>query len=104
MTELSAQHVTLSRRCDAVGALMVGGRVVGQLRCEKAAGHDERVLVGLGQVIPGGYRQPEDEWQGTARYYSATPHAMTLEWTPEAEPDLDLFDPAESFDVEVPLD
>lgn len=89
--------------CGAVGALMVGGRVVGQVRCELDVGHDERVLVGLGEHIPGGYRRPEDEWHGTKRYYPATPHAMTLTWTPEAEPDLDLFDPAEPFDVDVPF-
>ena len=86
--------------CGAVGALMVGGRVVGQVRCDLEARHDERVLVGLGEVIPGGYRRPEDEWHGTRRYYPATPHAMTLTWTPEAEPDLDLFDPDEIFDAD----
>lgn len=89
--------------CGAVGALMVGGKVVGQLRCERELGHDEDALVGLGEHIPGGYRPPRDEWIGTARVYPATPHAVTLEWTPEREPDLDLFDPDERFDVNVEL-
>lgn len=89
--------------CGAIGALMVGGRVVGQLRCDREAGHDEDALVGLGERIPGGYRPPRDEWIGTRRVYPATPHGATLTWTPEADPDLDLFDPDESFDVDVEL-
>jgi hypothetical protein len=89
--------------CGAIGALIVGGRVVGQLRCDRELGHDEDALVGLGERIPGGYRPPRDEWIGTRRAYPATPHGATLEWTPEADPDLDLFDPDESFDVDVEL-
>jgi len=85
----------------AAGALMVGGRVVGQLRCDREAGHDEDQLVGLGEHIPGGYREPRHEWIGTKRVYPATPHEARLTWTPEAEPDLDLFDPDEVFDVVV---
>lgn len=66
--------------CGAIGALMVGGRVVGQIRCELEAGHDtEAAIFG-------------DEW---------TPHEARLTWTPEAAPDLDLFDPDEVFDVDV---
>lgn len=61
--------------CGAIGALMVGGRVVGQLRCERILGHAEF---------------PND------------PHGVTLEWSPEKEVDLDLFDPDERFDVDVP--
>lgn len=62
--------------CGAIGALMVGGKVVGQLRCEKPAGH----LVGE----PSG-------------------HGVMLEWSdPGVPPDLDLFDPDERFDVDVP--
>ena len=56
--------------CGAIGALMVGSLVVGQLQCELDAGHGET-------------------------------HRVTLEWTPEADPDLDLFDPDERFDVAV---
>lgn len=89
--------------CGAVGALMVGGRVVGQLRCDREAGHDEEQLVGLGEHIPGGYREPRHEWIGTKRVYPPTPHRVTLEWTPERDPDLDLFDPGERFDVDVEL-
>lgn len=66
--------------CGAIGALTVGGRVVGQLRCEREIGHDELAIV-----------------------HEATPHGVTLEWAPEAEPDLDLFDPDERFDVEVEI-
>lgn len=73
--------------CGAVGALVVGGRVVGQLRCTLPAGHDEARLGGIfgREQIP------------------ATPHEARLTWTPEAEPDLDLFDPDERFDVDVEL-
>lgn len=74
----------MTYRCNAPGALMVGGRVVGQLRCELDAGHAF-----------------EGEMNG--RKVRATPHAVTLTWTPEAEPDLDLFDPDERFDVEVEI-
>lgn len=73
--------------CGAIGALMVGGRVVGQLRCELDAGHGETIAT-------------------LARPFSRfepSPHRVTLEWTPEADPDLDLFDPDESFDVDVEL-
>lgn len=66
--------------CGAIGALIVGGRVVGQIRCEREIGHDELAIV-----------------------HETTPHGVTLEWTPEHEPDLDLFDPAERFDVEVEI-
>lgn len=63
--------------CGAIGALIVGGRVVGELRCEKPAGH----LVG----------EPSD-------------HGVMLEWGDLGEPpDLDLFDPDESFDVNVSI-
>ena len=50
--------------CGAVGALTVGGRVVGQLRCELEAGHD----AGLLAAWPNG---------GIARL--GTPHAVRLE-------------------------
>lgn len=70
--------------CGAIGALTVGGRVVGQLRCELSAGHDRA------------------GWENM-RWVDGTPHAVRLEWAPEAEPDLDLFDPDERFDVEVEI-
>lgn len=74
--------------CGAVGALMVGGRVVGQIKCELNAGHNET--------------NPHCS-VASCGVHEVTPHSMTLTWTPEAEPDLDLFDPAEKMDVEVPL-
>lgn len=72
--------------CGAVGALIVGGRVVGQLRCGLDAGHDDPDLLafdiyGIGSPV----------------------HRAVLEWAPEAEPDLDLFDPDERCDVDVDL-
>lgn len=85
--------------CGAVGALMVGGRVVGQIKCELEAGHDvarpEWPPLDLYPGFPIRGRIPAEP---------ATPHAMTLTWTPEREPDLDLFDPAETMDVEVPVE
>jgi len=80
--------------CGAVGALMVGGRVVGQLRCGLEAGHAEGI-----------FPRATSEPGAIPRVYqfAATPHRVVLEWTPETDPDLDLFDPAESFDVDVPL-
>lgn len=77
--------------CGAVGALMVGGRVVGQIRCELEAGHDEPTEISLA-------------WRPSRPLVMAgTPHEARLTWTPEAEPDLDLFDPDERFDVDVEL-
>lgn len=78
--------------CGAIGALTVGGRVVGQVKCELDAGHDEERFAQGGAslaVMP--------------HFAPATLHRMTLEWAPEAEPDLDLFDPGENFDVNVPF-
>ena len=72
------------RRCDAIGALIVGGRVVGELRCELDAGHDDPELLAFDIYGIGSEK-----------------HRASFEWTPEAEPDLDLFDPDESFDVDV---
>ncbi len=77
--------------CGAIGALTVGGRVVGQLRCELEAGHNVA-------------RELELPWRSGLRpTVPGTPHAVRLEWAPEAEPDLDLFDPDERFDVEVEI-
>lgn len=74
--------------CGAIGALIVGGRVVGQVRCELDAGHIEA----------------GESFDKIVGYVSGkTAHRVTLAWTPEAEPDLDLFDPAERFDVEVEI-
>jgi hypothetical protein len=74
--------------CGAIGALIVGGRVVGELRCELEAGHVEA----------------GESFDSIVGYASGkTAHRMTLEWMPEAEPDLDLFDPAERFDVTVEI-
>lgn len=74
--------------CGAVGALIVGGKVVGQLRCELEAGHDET-------------RVPYPAWPTYVT--GPSDHSMTLTWAPEADPDLDLFDPDERFDVPVDL-
>lgn len=90
--------------CGAVGALMVGGRVVGQIRCSRELGHDAGVKVRLGTTIPPELRGVEPiGYEHGANLYPGTPHGVTLEWTPEADPDLDLFDPGEHFDVDVPL-
>jgi hypothetical protein len=77
--------------CGAVGALMVGGRVVGQLRCEREAGHEGSTEVPLAWRLDRPVVMP------------GTPHRAVLEWAPEADPDLDLFDPDERFDVDVTL-
>lgn len=69
--------------CGAVGALMVGGRVVGQLRCDREAGHDTTAHA--------------------EKCEACRKHRAVLEWAPEADPDLDLFDPDEKFDAEVPF-
>jgi len=81
--------------CGVVGALVVGGRVVGQIRCEMSEGHRRecercRWDDGFGVGEPIGHDHPEA-------------HRVALTWTPEAEPDLDLFDPSEPFDVDVPF-
>lgn len=71
--------------CGAVGALMVGGKVVGQLRCDLDAGHDDPDLLAFDIYGIG-----------------SETHKVTLEWLPEdGPPDLDLFDPDERFDVVV---
>lgn len=81
--------------CGAIGALIVGGRVVGELRCELSAGHRRECQAcrwhdDFGSRAPLEHDHPEA-------------HRMTLEWAPEAEPDLDLFDPDEHFDVTVEI-
>ncbi len=90
--------------CGAIGALMVGGKVVGQLRCEREAGHADGVRVRIGTVIPPELHgvRPID-YDAGSNVYPGTPHGVVLEWTPEdGPPDLDLFDPDERFDVDVP--
>lgn len=89
--------------CGAIGALIVGGRVVGSIHCDLEKGHDEEQRVRLGEHIPGGYRHPGDWADNVTRIYPATDHAMTLRWRPEEDPDLDLFDAAEKFDLNVEL-
>lgn len=76
-------------RCGVVGDLTVGGRVVGQIRCELDAGHETWQL---GEA--GGYAWvPSD----------APLHRATLEWSTETIVDFDLLDPGETFDVPVEL-
>lgn len=79
--------------CNAIGALTVGGRVVGAVRCGLDARHVTKADASdmVGRIRDG---VPLD----------ATPHRAVLEWNIEAEPDLDLFDPAEHFDVEIPAE
>lgn len=84
--------------CGAIGALMVGGRVVGELRCEKDAGHADGVFP---RIVDRGYL--DGGIAPVVYQFAPTPHSMTLTWAPEGEPDLDLFDPDESFDVVVDL-
>lgn len=92
----------MTEKCGALGALTVGGRVVGQLRCELDAGHD----VGYNDVCYCGASMDDhnDPTHRPTPGPGVTPHAVTLTWTPEAAPDLNLFDADESFDVDVPLD
>lgn len=93
----------MTEKCGAIGALTVGGRVVGQLRCELDAGHDEERRYFFDTDSHPWPVSPESSaWDAAPLRLAATPHAVTLTWTPEAAPDLDLFDPAESFDVEIP--
>lgn len=92
--------------CGAVGALIVGGRVVGQLRCGLEAGHDVESWRDplFGHVNAEQYAAINREGNARAlEHVEPTPHRAVLEWTPEAEPDLDLFDPDERFDVDVEL-
>lgn len=75
--------------CPAIGALVVAGHVVGQLRCTEVVGHDEL------KVRNPGF--PDES-------YEATPHRAVLEWTdPEDTVDVDLFDPKEVFDLNIEL-
>lgn len=85
--------------CGAIGALMVGGRVVGQLRCELDAGHE----ISVGRLDNVDSLKLARERIAAGQPFAATPHRVTLTWTPERDPDLDLFDPDESFDVDVEL-
>lgn len=83
----------MAGKCGAVGALMVGGRVVGQVVCELDAGHETETIPGRCSCGCYGATRP------------ATPHRMILEWAPEqGGPDLDVLDPDESFDTDVPFD
>lgn len=75
-------------RCAHVGALMVGGHVVGQLRCELEDGHD------IFTIWRGGERNGER--------LTPTPHRAVLEWN-VGEIDPELFNPDEHFDVDVPF-
>lgn len=73
--------------CPAIGALVVAGHVVGQLRCELDAGHD------VGQLL-----------EPLGILSTPTDHRAVLRWTdPEDAVDVDLFDPKEVFDLNVEL-
>lgn len=75
-------------RCQDVGSLTVGGKVVGRMRCQLEAGHDTtRVL--------------DPAWP--TYIVGPSEHAGILRWGAEAEADLDLADPSEVFDVTLDL-
>lgn len=90
--------------CGAVGALLVGGRVVGQVKCDREAGHDVGPFPKLIQRME--WPSAANGWRSVPGRFmlEQTPHRMILEWQPEAEVDLDLFDPDEHFDVEIPIE
>jgi hypothetical protein len=98
-----------TNKCGATGAVMIGDHHAGQVTCELDESHVDRK------------RRTDHDFGGrsghchrctTTRRRSgefdctpipATPHRITLEWFDVAEvPDLALFDPNETFDVEVP--
>lgn len=88
-------------KCNAIGALMVGGRVVGQIRCGLDAGHDAPIYI-WHPSVPVKLRHIGEGYPAPLSHF-VTPHRAVLEWTPESDPDLDLFDPAERFDADVPI-
>lgn len=94
----------MSDKCGAIGALIVGGRVVGQVKCDLPVGHDEHAIVRIGHEIPGDFRTPGDWATSIDRHYPPSPHAMTMTWNPEEDVDMDLFDLDEHFDVEIPVE
>lgn len=83
------------RPCLAVGELLVDGRRKAWLRCALPAGHER------GREHPAAPRfgLPEHVERGT-------PHAVTFEWEDDEALRVDWpegYDPAEPFDVDVPL-
>lgn len=94
--------------CGSIGALMVGGRVVGQLKCELDAGHDGDQWLdpwnASRPLSPAEYAWHNRNHPGEAlERLEPTPHRVVLEWADTEPVDLDLFDPAEHFDVDVPI-
>jgi len=89
-------------RCPSTATVEPGGALV---RCTLDAGHDVDELVGLGEHIPGGGRA-HGEWVGTKRVFYGTLHEYVLTWgNPEGvDIDADIYDPDETFDLEVDID
>lgn len=92
----------MSDKCGAIGALIVGGRVVGQVKCDLEAGHELETPVWHASVSVE-MRHLGASYPAPVRFIPGTPHAMTMTWNPEESVDMDLFDPAEHFDVDVPI-
>lgn len=67
-------------QCPAVGALVVGGRQVGWLRCSLELGHEQPRQFGI-------------------------PHRQVFEWTDDEAIDWpEAYDPDETFDVDIPFE
>lgn len=95
--------------CGAVGALIIDGREVAALRCEREAGHDQpdRCHVRHASVTePCAVKRKSDRRRlGTdfCAPRAILPHAFTFEWRDVIEaPDMDLLDPDEEL-VGVPM-
>lgn len=85
--------------CGAVGALIIDGREVAALRCERPAGHDTSV----GPLDNAWAIRFAERRIANGVPLVATPHAFTFEWRDAIEaPDMDLLDPDEEL-VSVPM-
>lgn len=91
---------TTPTRCPVTGYLVVDGVKVRALRCQLHAGHDapRPIYEGVFRLEP---------WPGATvtDHEPGTPHAVTFEWTDDAELAADwpeAYDPDEPIDVDVP--